>query len=470
MSKGATGGRVARTAKRTATRAAERTAPQGAASKSTQRAAGRAGADTKRRKAVPRASLLDAAAALIQRALRLDMPADRVLAQAFGEQRAWGSRERALLADVLYRVMRRWHALRHQGRAIADGPADADRRLALLAWPDDALEHLDLDDATRDWLARAHAVPLPEGLRHHLPTWLADRLRTRLGDAELAALAEGLLQPAPLDLRVNALRARPADVQRALAEAGVTAVPTPFAPLGLRVQGHASLGRLAVMTQGLAEVQDEGSQLLALLVDARRGDMVADFCAGGGGKTLALGAAMRATGRLYAMDTSAARLAALAPRAKRAGLNDVYTMTLSSEQDERLERLAGKLDRVLVDAPCSGLGTLRRCPELKWRVGADDIPAWTDAQRRILQASARLVKPGGRLVYATCSLLDEENEAVVNAFLATRRDFITLNAAEVLSGVKVQRADALVAGDFLRLWPHRHGTDGFFAAVLKRQG
>lgn len=461
MSKDSLSGRTERTSKRAG--------PRAKAAKSRRPTVGDGAVDAKRRKAAPRASLLDAATSLIQRALRFDTPVDRVLAQAFGEQRAWGSRERALLADVLYRVMRQWHALRHQGRTATGGPDDSDRRLALLAWPEDAVDRLSLDDATRTWLERARNVPLPEALQHHLPGWIAEALRARLGEEGMHALATSLLKPASLDLRVNALRSRRSEVQRALAESGVTAEPTPYAPMGLRVQGHVALGRMDVLTQGLAEVQDEGSQLLAALVDARRGDMVADFCAGGGGKTLALGAAMRATGRLYAMDTSAARLAALGPRAKRAGLNEVYTMTLTSERDDRLARLAGKLDRVLVDAPCSGLGTLRRSPELKWRVSPSDLPALIDAQQRILQAAAALVRPGGRLVYATCSLLDDENEAVVQAFLIARRDFVTVNAADVLGAAKVEGASQMVEGGFLRLWPHIHGTDGFFGAVLARQ-
>lgn len=413
--------------------------------------------------------LLDAATALIHRVLRFEAPADMVLGEFFREQRQWGSRERALLGDVTYRVLREWHALRHQGRGAPDGPNDADRRLALLAWPEAQWDKLALDGATQAWIAQARAVPLPDEQSHHLPAWLAQALRTRLGEDGLHALASSLQAQAPLDLRVNALRAKRDDVLQKLAEAGIEARPTTYAPHGLRLEGRPSLSKLEVMTQGLAEVQDEGSQLLAVLVDARRGEMVADFCAGGGGKTLALGAAMRDSGRLYAMDTAASRLAALAPRAKRAGLHNVYTMTLESEADARLDRLAGKLDRVLVDAPCSGLGTLRRSPELKWRLREDGLPSLVATQERILLAAARLLRPGGRLVYATCSLLDAENEAVVNRFLALRRDFRAVDVCQVLAAARVRHADSLVEDGFLRLWPHLHGTDGFFAAVLLRQ-
>jgi 16S rRNA (cytosine967-C5)-methyltransferase len=220
--------------------------------------------------------------------------------------------------------------------------------------------------------------------------------------------------------------------------------------------------------------------------------MVADFCAGAGGKTLAIGAAMRSTGRLYAFDVSAHRLEALKPRLARSGLSNVHPVAIAHERDDRIKRLAGKLDRVLVDAPCSGLGTLRRNPDLKWRQSPEGVQDLVAKQQAILASSARLLKPGGRLVYATCSLLPDENEAVAQAFGAAHPDFEPLNAAELLQALKVPDAAALCspaapgndgdgadgghgaggieAGRFLRLWPHRHGSDGFFAAVWQRRG
>jgi 16S rRNA (cytosine967-C5)-methyltransferase len=216
-------------------------------------------------------------------------------------------------------------------------------------------------------------------------------------------------------------------------------------------------------------VQDEGSQLLALLTGARRGEMVVDFCAGAGGKTLALGAEMRNTGRLYAFDTSGHRLAALKPRLARSGLSNVHPVQIAHERDDRIKRLAGKIDRVLVDAPCSGLGTLRRNPDLKWRQSPESIAEMRVKQAAILASAARLVKPGGRLVYATCSLLTLEDEDVAAEFSAAHPDFEPLPAAEALARAHVTNADALVSGHHLRLWPHRHGTDGFFAALWTRR-
>src|SRR6185312_3173484 len=204
---------------------------------------------------------------------------------------------------------------------------------------------------------------------------------------------------------------------------------------------------------GLIEVQDEGSQLLAWLLAPRRGEMIADYCAGAGGKTLALAMLMRGSGRVYAMDISAKRLAALGARAARAGDNDA-----------RAKRLAGKLERVLVDAPCSGFGTLRRNPDLKWRLAADAIAELVQKQRQILAAAARLIKPGGRLLYATCSILREENDAVADDFQAAHPGFKPLACNELLAGQRI----ALDTGERLRLAPHLHGTDGFFAAAFER--
>ena len=198
--------------------------------------------------------------------------------------------------------------------------------------------------------------------------------------------------------------------------------------------------------------------------------MVVDFCAGAGGKTLLLGALMRSTGRLYAFDVSPRRLAKLKPRVARSGLSNMHPVCIASENDIRVKRLAGKIDRVLVDAPCSGLGTLRRNPDLKWRQTAQSVEELSRKQADILTGAARLVKPGGRLVYATCSILAEENETVVDAFLAAHSDYRRLCAAEVLAqqGITIDACAYGQNGLDLRLLPHLHGTDGFYAAVLER--
>jgi 16S rRNA (cytosine967-C5)-methyltransferase len=413
-------------------------------------------------------ALLDLATELLREVLRFDQPADAVVSAFFRRHRALGARERHTLAETVYTVLRRRLLLQHLAQS---GSGALERRLAILGWQgSETFLRGALGPHEQQWLAQVNAIDratLPEKQRHNLPDWLAGTLQSELGD-EFWPLVEALDQPAPLDLRVNTLKAKRDDVQRALAEAGVESQVMPYSPWGLRVPGKPAINKLDVFTQGLVEVQDEGSQLLALLTDAKRGEMVVDFCAGAGGKTLALGAAMRNTGRLYAFDVSGHRLDALKPRLARSGLSNVYPAQIAHERDERIKRLAGKIDRVLVDAPCSGLGTLRRNPDLKWRQSPKALHELQAKQQAILASAARLVKPGGRVVYATCSLLPAENEAVVEGFVANAGgEFTVVPAAEAL---KTERAAELSAGDTLRLWPHRHGTDGFFAAVLQRRG
>ncbi|MDE2275169.1 MAG: RsmB/NOP family class I SAM-dependent RNA methyltransferase [Burkholderiales bacterium] len=415
-------------------------------------------------------ALLDLGAELLRALLKFDQPADAVVSSFLRERRALGPRDRHALSEMAYAVLRQRLLLQHLAQGGA-GPLE--RRLAILAWPGgEAGLRNALGQAERDWLAAVAKVDraaLPERLRHNLPDWLAAPLQAALGDG-FWPLVQALSQPAPLDLRVNLLKAKRDEVQRALAAAGIDCAPTPHSPWGLRLAGKPALHHLALFAQGAVEVQDEGSQLLALITDAKRGEMVVDFCAGAGGKTLALGAAMRNTGRLYAFDTSAHRLDALKPRLARSGLSNVHPAALVHERDERIKRLAGKIDRVLIDAPCSGLGTLRRHPDLKWRQTPKSLAALTAQQGAILASAARLLKPGGRLVYATCSLLEAENEAIAQAFDAAHgAGFEPVPAQAALEAARVEQAETLVSGPYLRLWPQRQHTDGFFAAVWRRR-
>lgn len=419
-------------------------------------------------------ALLDLATELLRSVLRLDQPADAVLSAFFRRQRALGPRERHTLAETAYAVLRRRLLWQHLAQS---GSGALERRLAILAWQgDEAWLQRALGAEEVAWRQQARAVDpahLAPKLRHNLPDWLSNALREQMTPDDFEALAVALLEPAPLDLRVNVLKARREEARDALAQEGIVAEPTPYSPWGLRAQGKPALQKSAPFLQGVVEVQDEGSQLLALLLDARRGEMVVDFCAGAGGKTLALGAAMRNTGRLYAFDVSGHRLDALKPRLARSGLSNVYPAQIAHERDDRVKRLAGKIHRVLVDAPCSGLGTLRRNPDLKWRQSPTDVAELQQRQQAILTSAARLLAPGGRLVYATCSLLRAENEAVAEAFEASdafcATGFERVPAAQALAEARVDAAETLVDGDFLRLWPHRHGTDGFFAAVWRRR-
>ncbi len=415
-------------------------------------------------------ALLELSTELLHRVLQFQQPADNVVSDFFRQQRALGVRERHTLAETTYAVLRQRLLFQHLAQS---GKGEVERRLAILAWKgNEGFLRAALSEAEQQWLAQVSAVDrsaLPDKLRHNLPEWLAERLLPAMGD-EFWPLIVSLNVGAPLDLRVNTFKAKRDDVQAAFKAEGIEAVPTPYSPWGLRVQGKPALHKLDVFMRGDVEVQDEGSQLLALLTDAKRGEMVVDFCAGAGGKTLALGAAMRNTGRLYAFDTSGHRLAALKPRLARSGLSNVYPVQIAHERDERIKRLAGKIDRVLVDAPCSGLGTLRRNPDMKWRQSPASVDELRVKQAAILSSAARLLKPGGRLVYATCSLLEEENEAVALAFTdAEKQAFKPLPAVEALTRAHVGEAPSLVRGEYLRLWPHRHGTDGFFTAIWERR-
>ncbi len=426
-------------------------------------------------------AVLEHAADLVHAMLKLDHPADAIVSRYFRSTKPrLGPRERHTLAETAYAVLRHKQRLELHARS---GTGDPARRMAILGMACGLPEQRPfleaaLEQRESQWLKACEAVPEADyldGHRHNLPAWLAKRLAAELpgGTAELAQLGQSMLLSAPLDLRVNVLKDKRDTLLESPDFVAVKAQATPYSPIGIRILGRPALQNMAAFEAGSVEVQDEGSQLLALLVDARRGEMVADFCAGAGGKTLALGAAMRNSGRLYAFDVSAHRLDALKPRLARSGLSNIHPVVLAHENDERVKRLAGKMDRVLVDAPCSGLGTLRRNPDLKWRQTESGFVELQTKQRAILASAARLVKPGGRLVYATCSLLSDENEAIADAFSAAHEQFELLDVAELLAQAKIATTSvsghSLSRNRMLRMWPHQHATDGFFAAVWQRK-
>jgi 16S rRNA (cytosine967-C5)-methyltransferase len=415
-------------------------------------------------------ALLEACAELVAQVLKFDHPADAVLSRYFREHRSLGPRERATLAETAYAVLRRKLLFEH---FAGSGSGARERRLAILgfAGPRDFLKSA-LSEQEKGWLDHCDATDpatLSERHRHNLPEWLAEPLKEQLGE-DFWPLVAALDQSAPLDLRVNDLTDKREDVREELKLAGIHSRITPHSPWGLRVEGKPALTKLDAFARGAVEVQDEGSQLLALVTDARRGQMVVDFCAGAGGKTLALGAAMRNTGRLYAFDVSAHRLDNLKPRLARSQLSNVHPAAIAHERADRIKRLAGKIDRVLVDAPCSGLGTLRRNPDLKWRQAPQGLAELTAKQSAILESAARLLKAGGRIVYATCSLLRAENEEIAGAFTAAHPEFRRLAVQDLLEHAKVPKAADLCSADGLdlRLWPQRHGSDGFYASAWEK--
>ncbi len=411
--------------------------------------------------------LLQHGMVLLTEVMQFTAPADYCLSRYFKQNSSIGSRMRGYLAEAVYTVLRQYNVFAQLAQA---GVGPLEKRLLLLAFAHMGLDikHM-TDEREWDWLAHTakfdRAVFAPE-ISSNLPLWLWKNLCQRLGPTSALALAQQFAQPAPLDVRINRYQTTRESVLQRLQDDGFAVSPTPYAPEGIRFQSKPVLEKHPLFLSGAIEVQDEGSQLLAHLLAPKRGDMVVDFCAGAGGKTLALGALMRNTGRLYAFDVSAARLARFKPRLARSGLSNVVPVVISTENDTKVKRLAGKIDRVLVDAPCTGLGTLRRNPDLKWRQSEQEAQALAVKQKNILAAAAKLVKVGGRLVYATCSVLEQENQHIVDAFLIHHPGFKRLDIRQELAKQHIDIPQQ--PGPDLQLWPHWHATDGFYAAIMER--
>ncbi|HQT26318.1 MAG TPA: RsmB/NOP family class I SAM-dependent RNA methyltransferase, partial [Burkholderiales bacterium] len=320
-----------------------------------------------------------------------------------------------------------------------------------------------LTEEEEKWLKSLKAVPvddLPLEVRAEFPGWILSRLQSRMSEDEILSIGRAMQQRAPFDLRVNTIKAKREEM---LEKVGGEAMK--WSPVGIRVNENFPLNENTHFLEGKIEVQDEGSQLLGYLLSPKRREMVVDFCAGAGGKTLMLGALMGSTGRIYAFDVSEKRLGKLGPRLKRSGLSNVNPQLIRNENDIKVKRLSRKIDKVLVDAPCSGLGTLRRNPDLKWRQSEKSLEELKEKQAAILSGASVLVKPGGRLVYCTCSILPDENQEIVSQFLETHPDFRLLDASEIMKSHQID----LDTGKYLELRPDLHGTDGFFAAAMERR-
>ncbi len=409
---------------------------------------------------------LDLTIQALRAILPLQHPADTSLRYFFKNERI-GSKERALVAETVFGVLR--HRLLLE-IACEGNPTPRRMALAYLAkFGGYNLREIEpiLKRDEKEWLATAKGTRYEDqslSVQAELPEWVVEKMRGTYADEEILATGRAMQQAAPLDIRVNTLQARREDVLEQFQEQNIAAAATPYSPIGIRLKDKIPLDRNALFEKGAIEVQDEGSQLLGFLLAPKRNDMVVDFCAGAGGKTLMLSALMNSQGRLYAMDVSEKRLANLKPRLKRSGASNIQSMLIAHENDLKVKRLAGKIDRVLVDAPCSGLGTLRRNPDLKFRQSQESIEELNQKQTAILNSASRLLKKGGRLVYATCSILFDENQRIVEAFLSSHPEFVLRPAGEILQQQKIP----LEMGDYLELKPHLHATDGFFAAVLER--
>ena len=414
-------------------------------------------------------------------------PPDAVARHYFRGRRYAGGGDRRAVVAIVFDLLRRHARLDWWIRRANLVPDDRKRVLANLLLAD-GLDHL---SAARLFAESTHApgpfgdgdtalaaalegqsldhLEMPPATRLECPQWLYPDLLALWGERTEAELA-ALNRPAPVDLRVNIARADRLSVTTRLGEEGLIAEPTPYSPWGLRLAPGSRLEGTAVLAEGSAEVQDEGSQIAAALVDAQPGMTVIDLCAGAGGKTLALGALMATDGclrgRLVAADIDRSRLAPLAERLKRAGLSGVETEALA-DHGPVLTSLSDMADRVLVDAPCTGSGTWRRRPDLRWRLGPESVTRHAALQDGILDRAIALLRPGGRLIYVTCALATQENEERIARLLAAHPEMAVVPAEEIWNGATALPAAAV---PFVRLSPATSGTDGFFCAVLARAG
>ncbi len=411
-------------------------------------------------------SQLDKTVEAIRILLPLEFPADAILRRFFQNNPKLGAHDRSFIAETAFGILRHRLLLEH----IVDPATPRSLLLAyLIRFKGVNLRELKpwAKEPEMKWLPEIKAIKtgaLPLAAQTEFPQWLLEKLKCFMSDTDILNLGLSLQNTAPLDLRVNTLLAKREQVLETLSKDNIMAEAMPFSPCGIRLRDKPAINRHPLFLSGKIEVQDEGSQLLGYLLAPKRGEMIADFCAGAGGKSLLLGTLMHSKGRLYAFDVSEKRLNNLKPRLKRSGLSNIHIQRINNENDIKVKRLSGKIDRVLVDAPCSGLGTLRRNPDLKWRQSPQSIAELKIKQAAILTAASGLVKPGGRLVYATCSFLPEENQEIIENFKTQNPEFTLLDSAGLMAEQKI----AVNTGECLQLSPYTHQTDGFFAAAFER--
>ncbi len=404
-----------------------------------------------------------------------DQPADRVVNSQLRFRRFMGSRDRNVVANQVFRVLRHrsrydWWLRQAQLPPMPRGWVVIDQAVHAPTLFNSSFTGGRYGAAPLNGAEAQLALAvinntltppdMPWYIRLEVPEWAAAELARSLGD-RVEDEMEAMLNQAPLDLRANTLKIERDAAISALAEEGITGRSTQYSPVGIRVEGRQPLGSVQAFRDGYVEVQDEGSQLLAALVDARAGMHVLDLCAGAGGKSLAMAAMMQNRGRLSACDIYEKKLERARERMRRAGVQNSRCRAISGTSDPWLKRHKWDYDRVLVDAPCSGTGTWRRNPDARWGTQGTNLDEINETQQALLHRGSSQVIPGGRVIYGTCSLLMRENEDVVAKFLEEHPDFFLVPASSVLPEV--------ATGDFLKLTPAQHDTDGFFGAVLERR-
>lgn len=404
-------------------------------------------------------SMVRACAKLLAQVLEFEHPADALLSKFFRENRKLGLKDRNVIAETTYTILRHYIKLTKVVAAKNSFTLIGYTWVKLLGVGRHEIRELRTIN-----LGELDKLPELDMNVVELPEWVIQRLSANLTPDEITELAKAMTKQAPLTLRVNTIKTSRNDVLAAFSEQGIKVKPTVFSPYGVKLNDRAALIKNELFLQGLIEVQDEASQLAGLLLEPKRGDMVVDFCAGSGGKTLLFGMLMKNSGRIYAFDVNERRLGNLTPRLARSGLSNVYPQLITSENDSKIKRLAEKMDRVFVDAPCLGLGTLRRNPDLKFRQNEQGLAEINVKQLDILTAASRLVKPGGVLVYATCSILRAENQDVVENFLSEHAEFEIIEVKQVLKNLDLVLKDQR----YLELSPVTHDTDGFFACIMQK--
>jgi len=397
-------------------------------------------------------------------------PADSFLSYFFKHQKKLGSHDRADIAEIFYGFIRNKRLIEFLALTSEIRPCFLIYLVFIKGLSIKSLSSM-VDEDELNWLAdkkakKPHNIN-PE-IKLSLPDWLWEKLITVYGVDQAINIGQSLLEPADLNIRVNQLKQKKVDevlaiLQKDFSEVKDKIYPTLLSKLGISLPRGTPINRHHLFKDGSIEVQDEGSQLISLMLNPKRGQMVADFCAGAGGKTLAIADLMKNSGRVYAFDVSDKRLENLKIRLKRSGTSNIYPQRIQNENDIKIKRLKHKFDRVLVDAPCTGFGTLRRNPDLKWRYGEKDLIEINVKQLNILNAAAGLCKKGAYLLYATCSILKNENEEIVEKFLENHKGFKILSPQQILKDINFDEESM-----YLNLLPHQHGTDGFFAALMEK--
>lgn len=387
-------------------------------------------------------------------------PTDAVLSKFFRDNRKLKPYERNTLAETVYMLVRNYNKV----SAVVNPSHNL--QMIVYVW----LHFMNIDKQELSELsivdfAEINQLAAPDFAILELPEWIIKHLSTHMDAAEIKELDHAMNGVAPLTLRVNTLKSNRDDVINKLRADGIEATATKYSPYGITLSNKTALMNNRLFLDGLFEVQDEASQLAGLLFDAKRSEMIVDFCAGSGGKTLMIGMMMRNSGRIYAFDVNQRRLDNMAPRLARSGLSNVYPQVIAHENDTKVKRLIGKIDRVFVDAPCLGLGTLRRNPDLKFRQSETALEEIMHKQLSILNSASRLVKDNGLLLYATCSILREENRNIVDQFIELHPEFEIVSLEHMVNDYSLSLDDSR----YLELLPHKHDMDGFFACLMQKR-